>query len=242
MSLTPEGARLLPRAEAVLRDLEELDKAAGAPVAASHELRVGAGDALGRRRLPRAMAALLREYPGLEVEIREGPGPRLREALRNGEIDLALVVRSPTTAVQVEGLDLEGVLGSEVEVLARQGELDGGRRALKLEALAGKRLVALQRGSGFRQHLEAAFRRSGLPFRPAVEVGNLSLVGRFVAAGLGVAPVPAIAFGPRDLLQGVERRPLGGIEPVQYDRAVRTGAPLAPPTRRLLQLLRTARD
>ena len=27
------------------------------------------------------------------------------------------------------------------------------------------------------------------PFRPAVEVGNLSLVRRFVASGLGLAPV-----------------------------------------------------
>ena len=73
-----------------------------------------------------------------------------------------------------------------------------------------------------------------------VEVGNLSLVGRFVAAGLGVAPVPAVAFGPRDLLPGVERRRVAGISPVAYDRAVRTGSPISPPTERLLELLRKA--
>ena len=32
MALTPEGSRLLPLAESVLRDLEDLDRAAGIPV------------------------------------------------------------------------------------------------------------------------------------------------------------------------------------------------------------------
>ncbi len=76
-----------------------------------------------------------------------------------------------------------------------------------------------------------------MPFRPAVEVGNLSLVRRFVAAGLGVAPVPAVAFGRRNQ-PGVERRRLTGIEPVRYDHAVRAGVPLPEATRRLLELLR----
>ena len=97
--------------------------------------------------------------------------------------------------------------------------------------------VVACRRSGFRQHLEAAFQSGGLAFEPAVEVGNLSLVRRFVEAGLGVAPVPAVAFGRGDAHRGVERRRLAGIAPVTYDRAVRSGAPLPPATARLLALL-----
>jgi DNA-binding transcriptional LysR family regulator len=241
MRLTPEGARLLPSAEAVLRDLEELDRAAGVPVSPSREIRVGAGDALGRLKLPRAVAALLRSTPDLDVRIREGPAPRLLEALRAGEIDLALVVRPPEGR-RDPGIDLEPLLESEILVLAprgRRGEAGGGERALPLRALAGRRLVVLQPGSGFRRHLEAAFASRGLPFRPAVELGNLSLVRRFVAAGLGVAPVPAIAFGPRDA-PGLDRRRLAGVEPVRYERAVRAGVPLPEATRRLLERVREA--
>jgi hypothetical protein len=94
MELTPEGARLLPGAESVLRGLEELDREAGLPVVAPGELRVGSGDALGRRLLPGALAKLLREQPELEIHLREGTGRLLIEALRDGEIDLALVVES----------------------------------------------------------------------------------------------------------------------------------------------------
>jgi DNA-binding transcriptional LysR family regulator len=236
MLLTPEGARLLPLAETVLRDLEDLDREAGIPIGPPRELRVGAGDALGRRRLPHAVAALLRESPDLDVRIREGPAPRLLEALRAGEIDLALVVRTAGGARE-EGVDLEPVLESEIHLLAPRGESRSGDRAVALKSLAGRRLVVLQPGSGFRRHLEAAFERRGVPFRPAVEVGNLSLVRRFVAAGLGVAPVPAVAFSPREA-PGTEQRRLSGIDPVRYDRAVRAGVPVPPATLRLLELMR----
>src|SRR5512134_4038455 len=63
MVLTPEGARLLPMAEAAIGAVEALDAAAGLPVGGSAALRVGAGDALGREVLPRALATLLRETP-----------------------------------------------------------------------------------------------------------------------------------------------------------------------------------
>lgn len=236
MTLSPEGTRLLPLAESLLRGLEELDRAAGLPVAPASELRVGAGDALGRERLPRALAALLERDPALEIRIREGPAPRLLEALRDGEIDLALVVGPPAERAG-NGVDLEPWLVSDVRLLVPARLTGLPRPPVPLEALAAERLVALQPGSGFRRHLEAAFAAAGLAFRPAVEVGNLSLVRRFVAAGLGVAPAPAIAFSGRASLAGVRFLALDGVAPLTYHRAVRAGAPLPDAAQRLLRLL-----
>jgi DNA-binding transcriptional LysR family regulator len=237
MLLTPEGTRLLPMAEAVLRELEELDWVAGLPVSHAGELRLGAGDALGRELLPSALAALLEEQPRLEVQLREGTGPRLLDALRDGEIDLALVVLSPA-APPPEGIDVAPLIGSETRLLVPQRSRRRTVRAVPLRALERERLVALQPGSAFRRHLEQAFAAARVPFHPAVEVGNLSLVRRFVAAGLGVAPVPSIAFSGREALTGVNCRRLGGVPPVHYHRAVRRGVPLSAATERLLDLIR----
>jgi len=98
----------------------------------------------------------------------------------------------------------------------------------------------LQRGSGFRRHLEEVWSAAGVPFRPAVEVGNLSLVRRFVAAGLGVAPVPAIAFASRGADRGTKRRGLRAVPPVQYVLARRAGVPLTQAAASLVELLRAA--
>jgi len=228
MTLTPEGALLLPMAEAALEKLSALDRAAGVPIAGHDELRIGSGDALGREVVPRAVARLLRERPALAIRVLEGPAPRLLDALRAGEIDLALAVGG--NPGELPGITHEPLLSSPVELLVPAGERKG--RELTLEHLRDRRLVTLQRGSGFRRHLEDAFSSAGIPFRPAVEVGNLSLVRRFVAAGLGVAPVPSIAFAERG-------RRLRGIPPVAYFVARRSGVPLTSTSQRFIDLLRT---
>ena len=103
--------------------------------------------------------------------------------------------------------------------------------------LDGQRLVLLQAGSAFRRHVEAGLARVGVTALPAVEVGNLSLVRRFVAAGLGMAPVPAVAFSAGDPEEGVRRRRLAGIPPVRDVAVGRAGAPLPEPVRALLEKL-----
>jgi len=237
MELTDEGARLLPQAQAVLAALAALDREAGVAAAADRAIRVGAGDALGRDRLPRALRRLLRERPGLEVHVREGPGPRLLADLRRGEVDLVLVLL-PGGGLAPEGIESVELTRSEVDLLAPAGALAAGRRAVDLGAIVERPFVALQAGSAFRAHVERAFVSAGRSFRPTVEVGNLSLVRRFVAAGLGLAPVPALAFAREARLRGIDRRRLGGIPPLSYVAAWRAETPPSPLARRLVELLR----
>jgi len=222
MSLTPEGARLLPLAESVLEAARALDAAAGLPVAPARELRVGAGDALGRHLLPAALSRLLRREPGLSVRLVEGPAPKLLESLRGGEIDLALVARR--AAEGVGGITTRPLLESPVVVLAPAAGAPA--RLLTVALLRDRRLVTLQQGSAFRRHLEEAFESAGVPFRPAVEVGNLSLVHRFVRAGLGWGLAPAVAFEGDAAPAGIARLRLGGVAPLGYVSAGRSGVPL----------------
>ena len=234
MILTPEGARLLPVAEAVVQSMEALDRAAGLPVAGHDELRIGSGDALGREIVPKAMARLLKERPGLSIRVLEGPAPRLLDALLAGEIDLALIVGASTR--DAAGIAFEPLLRSPIDLLVPLKERSG--REVRIERLRDRRLVTLQRGSGFRRHLEDAFAAAGVPFKPAVEVGNLSLVRRFVAAGLGVAPVPSIAFGRARNDATTSRPRLRDIPDVTYSLARRAGVQPSPAALRLVTFLR----
>ncbi len=225
MVLTPEGTRLLPFAETILQDLEKLENEAGLPAGASSELRLGAGDALARRLLPRALARLLEDMPGIDVRLREGTGATLLDALRDGEIDLALIVSSGDEPAP-PGISVEPLFGSPVELMTPPGLLDDAASSIDLAELAELPIVTLQPGSSFRSHLEGAFTRNGLRFRPAVEVGNLSLVRRFVITGLGVAPVPAIAFSRRPRPTRYAMLEMTDLPEVRYAYAVRSGAPL----------------
>lgn len=233
MELTPEGRLLLEPTRGVLQAVSELDRKAGLPVAGESTVRLGSGDALGRGLVPRALGRLLGERPGLSVRVREGSASRLESDLREGAIDLALLPAGEPG----RGLRRHRLAESEVQVLLPPGR-GAGPRALRLPDLARGPLVLLLPGSSFRRALEDAAARGGLELAAAVEVGSYSLVRRFVAAGLGPAPVPALAFAGEPLRRdGVEARPLAGFGPLAWDAVLREGAPLPEATQRLLELL-----
>jgi DNA-binding transcriptional LysR family regulator len=235
--LTPEGARLLPRAETALASLAALDEAAGHPASGEEVLRLGTGDALGRALLPPLLARLRERRPAALLEVREGASETLVEAVRAGEVDLVLVSHDPGGG----DLEVSTVLESPVALLLPEGHrLDRGRSPLALARLSGEPLVTLQPESAFRRHLAEAFAAAGLAFRPSVEVGSLSLVHRFVAAGLGVAPVPAVAF-PEAPAGTASRTRVSGVPPVVYRAVRRGGAPAGELERALLAGLAAAR-
>ncbi len=247
MDLTPEGRALLPGARAVLEAAEALARAAGAGAAGpARGVRIGSGDALGRGLVPRALARLLRSHP-VPVHVREGSGRALVEALREGDIDLALVPAAalaggaPGGQVRLPpGLAGEAVVTSAVGLLVPPGDRrGGGRGGVRLASLRDAALVMLLPGSSFRAHVEAAFAALGWKDAPAVsvEVGSWSLVRRYVEAGLGVAPVPAIAFATDRDRGRATLRPLTDIAPVAWWLLTRAGVPLPPATSHLHRLL-----
>jgi DNA-binding transcriptional LysR family regulator len=236
MEPTPEGERLLPLAVAALEMFDSLEMAAGAIRGRHAEVRVGAGDALGRKVVPRALGRLLEEFPGAGVRILEGSGRRLLDALSRGDIDVALVA-APAVRRREAGISLEPFNESPVDVLFPADRKPRGRRTVSLGTLQGERLVTLHSGSSFRRHLETGFAHAAVPFEPAVEVGSLSLVRRYVVAGLGIAPVPALAFDGVAGDSSVVRRRLKGIPSIVYVHAVRRNAPLPPPAARFLEIL-----
>jgi DNA-binding transcriptional LysR family regulator len=234
MDLTPEGQRLLPMAVSALASLDELDRSAGTPLAGGVTLRVGAGDALGRGQLPAALRKVLAQFPGVVVE---GPGDRLLDGLQRGEIDLALVTGGPREHPVASSLSFRLLLNSQVSVLIPKSRKLRGKRSVGLQWLSGERLVTLQPGSSFRRFLEKEYAESGFPFRPTVEVGSISLVRRYVAAGLGIAPVPAVALDTQPAGNGIQVRRLRNVRSIAYYSAVRSGVPVPPPAAALLEIL-----
>ncbi len=222
MTLTPEGAALLPLAEAALRSMIAVDEAAGVSPTATESLRFGAGDSLGRELVPRALQRLLRKHPSLPVHVVEGPRAKLRERLLQGHLDLALAVGNSHTSIE-QDLEVESLLQSEVVLLVPPKQKVP-RQPLRL--LQSLRTIALHPQSAFRRHLETV--KPDLASSGVIEVGNLSLVARFVAAGLGAALVPGIAFPTASSAPRTQRIPIPGIAPVPYQAWYRKHVPRNP--------------
>lgn len=91
-TLTAAGAALVPRARAALAAVED-GRRAVAEVSGlrAGQVRIGAGATACTYLLPKVLAAFRRDHPGIRFHLRESTTEEALEAMRAGDIDLAVV-------------------------------------------------------------------------------------------------------------------------------------------------------
>ncbi len=93
--LTAAGRVVMRRATVVLDEIEATARELSGLPDQAGTVRLGWFPSAGAVLVPRALAALRRTHPGLEVVGREGGTPALVRALRAGSLDLALLGSAP---------------------------------------------------------------------------------------------------------------------------------------------------
>ena len=147
--------------------------------------------------VPRLLAAMTREHPGITVNYVEAQPPEAVALLKDGSVDLAITFSYPGDRADphrdsVNGLTMDTLFTEEMVVvipaahpLATTGHID-------VADLAAERWIAgCPRCRG---HLLAVCEVAG--FNPAIsfETDNASAVLSMVASGLGVAMLPRLAL------------------------------------------------
>jgi DNA-binding transcriptional LysR family regulator len=188
---TREGEALIPLARRLAQDAGELESLA-------RELRAGRHAPVALAcvtsglfdYLPPLVRALQAARPDTAVSVREMDTTDAVEALRRGEVDLALLRldrdRHPLRLRQLGRDKLAAALPSG-HPLAESGA------PLPLAALADEPMLVLPRGisPAYSDAMVAACRAAGFAPRVTREVGSAMAQLGFVAAGLGVALVSA---------------------------------------------------
>jgi DNA-binding transcriptional LysR family regulator len=197
--LTDAGRLLVERAEEILGQVE----------AARAELAAHAGLRAGRVRLaafpsalatlvPPAAARLAAEHPGVELALTEAEPPEALVALRNGEVDAALVFELGAPADPAEGAAGTGerrnttvtpLLEEPLFLVTPAGE---GGPFEGLAAYAERSWIAgCER---CRAHLVAVCERAGFAPRITFQTDDYVAVQALVADGLGVSVLPGLAL------------------------------------------------
>jgi LysR family hydrogen peroxide-inducible transcriptional activator len=186
--LTGFGESFVQRAREVLRAADELAEMARASRGTlSGPLRIGVIPTVAPYLLPRIVGELTRQYPGLDLRLRETLTPRLIEELSDGRLDTAIValpVSEPAFA--------EAPLFTEDFVLVRPPE-DADRPIPSPERLREMRLLLLEEGHCFRdQALDFCDMRATTP-REMLDGSTLATLVQMVGAGMGVTLIPEMA-------------------------------------------------
>ncbi|MCV0441220.1 MAG: LysR family transcriptional regulator [Hydrogenophaga sp.] len=144
---------------------------------------------------PEALRACRRAWPGIALSIREDHAAGITDAVEAGRLHCGLI-RVPVS--QPDSLTFETLLREPVLVaLPGDHRLAGARRALKLEDLHDEGFILVRQpgAPGLYANLLALCEVQGFRPRIAAEVERMVTSLNLVAAGAGIAVVPASMQG-----------------------------------------------
>lgn len=189
---TDFGAHLLPRVARLAAEadtlVEDIRAARGQPM----------GDALvgllpsAVPRFAGPLAALVRDrMPGVRLHLVEAASAQLEEQLREGRLDMAVVLREDAAAIG-DGQVLAQV---PLYLIGREGEAAVRAPTVAVRRLSGLPLVLPARPHLLRARLDRLASELGLQLRVAAEADSVALQYAVAAAGAGLA-IASVAAGP----------------------------------------------
>lgn len=226
---TPAGSVVLSHADVLLgqaRAVEQELAALGRGEIGT--LRVGGFFTAWATFMPTAVAAFSEQRPAVQLELRQlEPDPAL-QALRAGELDLAVVYRYPDPAGAGRTEEWAKLLDDRYAVALPERHRLAAAEVVELADLAQERWVSPPPGEPYADVLRRLCERHG-GFSPKIgfQTTDIAMAQPLVAAGIAVSLLPALGLVP--LHAGVTVRPLASVPPARSVWAVR-------PSRRLSSL------
>lgn len=188
--LTDAGRRLLDYAERILKLADE----ARAVLAEGDEpvgtLSIGAAETLCTYRLPPLLRRYRARFPRVQLIVKPGLCPDMRQAVRQGELDLAFLLEEP---VSPPDLVVEPLVRESVLVLACPDHPLARREAIAPCDLGGETLLVAEGRGSYRERFERALAAAGVRPGVVLEFGGVEAIKQCATAGMGVAVLPAVA-------------------------------------------------
>ncbi len=188
--LTDAGHALLPRAEAILKQVED-SRAAVEEVLGLRSGRVVVGTLpmTGSLVLPKVVAEFRSRYPGIQVVLREESTATLTELVMSGETDITLT----TLPVRHGELGVQEILTEDILLAVPRGHRLAYSPRVDLADVAREPFMLMKPGFGFRDLCLQACRSAGFEPVVAYESAHIDTIQSMVAVGLGVSLVPRMA-------------------------------------------------
>ncbi|WP_156761663.1 LysR family transcriptional regulator [Microbacterium karelineae] len=183
--LTPAGARFLPRAERILDDVREAQRALAGGAPRGLAVRIGAEQCFGGLvDIADLMTTFAERHPAADLEFVQDTSSRLAPLVDSGRLDVALVARGSDSPSS------EGTLLRREPFVLLSDPGDASPHPASLDDLDGARLVDFGPTWEARRVLDRALAERGIERRTVVEVGDVHMLLSLIGRGFGRAVVP----------------------------------------------------
>jgi DNA-binding transcriptional LysR family regulator len=184
--------------------------------------------------LPPILKAFRKQFPGVEIRLRDVVAQRIDALVREGEVDFGLGVRARMS----HGLDFQVVMVDRLSLFVPLDHALAKRHSITLSELSGEPIILTGRDSSVRERVEQLFSEGGLILTPGLEANYMSTVMALVRQGLGMTLLPESADeGRGDLVQ--VRVEHGGVNR-EIGLISRAGFGLSPAAQRFVETMRAS--
>ncbi|MEC5399112.1 hydrogen peroxide-inducible genes activator [Uliginosibacterium sp. H1] len=237
VKITEIGRHVVDQAERVIREANQIhDIAESGRDPYAGPLRLGVIYTIGPYLLPGLIPLLTERAPRMPLMIQENYTSRLSEALKRGDIDVAILA----LPFEENGIVAQPVYEEPFRVVMPATHPWTDAREISVAKLQEEPLLLLGAGNCFRdQVLEACPRCAhGTGLQKTLEGSSLETIRHMVATGLGVTVLPSTAADPLSSTQKlVAVRPLAAPVP---SRKVAIAWRVTYPRTKVIDLLREA--
>lgn len=232
--LTDEGEQLLACARRALMEVEEgLRKIQEAADIRRGRVSLSCSPTLAATRLARVLAAFEKDYPGIEVFVRELSSEALMDSVRQREVDFGI---GPVIASHE--FSFEPLLEDPLYALVPKRFITTSKDTIALATLTNMPLLLLSQSNALREYLDTMLAERNLTMNTRYQFTQAQTLISMASAGLGAAILPRVVLPP---VIDPNTYALRIVSPsLSREMALITvrGQSLSPASRRLAELLK----
>jgi DNA-binding transcriptional LysR family regulator len=233
MQLTHDGELLFQMAQSLIETLEHLDdnfRQRRLDIDEGH-LEIAAGMSTILYLLPKYVDNFRRAHPKIELHLHQVTGLEGLERLRSGLVDFAVGPLNQTPA----DIEFHPIVSYDPVVITCPGHPLARKGKLTLAEISRHPLILPPRNLSTWPMVDSTFKKHGLSYEVAMEVGGWEAIKKYVALGLGISIIIRIGITGEEKLEVI---PAAEFFPKRtYGVVLRKGRILTPQARRFVSLL-----
>jgi len=189
--LTDTGRKIVARSQHILSDIEALkEDAVRAQTPLSNSVRIGIIPTIAPFILPRVLPTLHKDFPNLQLLIREDLSENLASLLLQGELDVLLLA----LPYPVNNTTSYPLFNDPFVLAYPTGHPLGEVKQLRTRDLQGQDILLLENGHCLRDHALEACKLQSSQLSLAFEATSLHTIVPMVANGVGISLLPEMAI------------------------------------------------
>ncbi|WP_052723880.1 LysR family transcriptional regulator [Paenibacillus wulumuqiensis] len=197
---TPAGERLLPYARQLLELQQQAKEAVIHQQPEAPVLTIGTIESLSLYYLPERLEIFRNQYPGYKIKIVLGQESELIRQVREGKLDLALILDQP---YQSTGIECRILFEAQMMIILHQQHPLADAISLSAAALADQPLILTEEGCTYRAGLLETMSQASLDADVRWELGSIEAIKQAVQKQWGIGFLPSFTILEEDRNRGI---------------------------------------